>query len=178
MESDKKEFAVEKFRGSSDEDFHLWATRLMAVLESKDLSDVVRQKDAAAAGISDNDYTKKALKARAYIVVALGDLPLRSVLAEDTPYKIWLKPHARYASLLASSRIIVLTTIMNKKLEADTIMRERVSELESLFHRRLAMKSPLEEEIQVAILLVSLSERENFRGTVSAIKTMDPKLAT
>ena len=108
-----------------------------------------------------------ALKARAYIFVALGDLPLRCVLAKDTPYKIWLKLHARYASLTASFRIDVLTTVMSKKLEADTMTRYHGSEFERLFYRLAAMKSPIEEKIQVAILLVSLNERENLLGTVS-----------
>lgn len=48
-----------------------------------------------------------------------------------------------------------------------------VSEMRSLFNKLAAMGSSLDSDIQVAILLVSLSSEKSFSGPVSAIKTMD-----
>lgn len=77
----KDAMRVEKFKGERDEDFELWAMRLMAALESRDYAGVVNgeetaRKDENAAAYA--AYVTKVRKVRAIIVNALGDKPFAS----------------------------------------------------------------------------------------------------
>ena len=52
-------------------------------------------------------------------------------------------------------------------------MGEYVSEFESMFNKLAVMGFLIGNDMQVAILLVSVSSEESLSGTISAIKTMD-----
>lgn len=67
---------------------------------------------------------------------------------------------------------------MNLKAGKDTVMGDHISQLESLMHMLASMGMPIQEPMQVAILLVSLGNLSEYGGTVASIKTLDAELAT
>ena len=179
METERDELRVSKFNGREGEDFELWSLRLSAVLESKDLS--VAVEESPPIGDSSQDkakYEQKKRKAKAIIVTSLGDKPLRVVQSAKTPSEMIKKLTDRYAASTTANRIAILTTLMNTRHDIAKDIGEYLSEMESHFNRLTAMDSPVDEGMQVAILLVSVSGTEGLGGTVSAIKTMDPYKAT
>ena len=89
-----------------------------------------------------------------------------------------IKLNERYAASTTASKIAVMTNLIHSRYDGSKDMGEYLSEMESLFNRLDAMGSPLGSDMQVAILLVSLSAEEWLSGTVSAIKTMDADKAT
>ena len=179
MESERDELRLTKFNGREGEDFELWSLRLSAVLESKDLSAVMD--GDAVTGTSTADiarHEQKKKKAKAIIVTSLGDKPLRVVQSAKSPAGMLKKLNDRYAASTTANRIAVLTTLIKTRYDSAKDMGEYLSEMESHFNRLTAMNSPVDEGMQVAILLVSVSATEALSGTVSAIKTMDPEKAT
>ena len=177
----KEVIRVEKFRGERGEDFELWAMRLMATLEGRDFAGVVNGEELAPEDVSSSEYAAyvtKVRKARAIIVNALGDKPLRAVQLCTLPKEMWAKLVERYAGKTVANQISVLTALMNLKAEKGTDMGDHVSSIESLVNRLASMGMEIAEPMQVAILLVSLSNLNEYNGTVSSIKTMDPKSST
>ncbi len=67
---------------------------------------------------------------------------------------------------------------MNKRYGGRSDIAEHFSELESMFNLLSGMSSPVDESMQVAILLVSIMAQESLKGTVAAIKTVDADNAT
>ena len=51
-------------------------------------------------------------------------------------------------------------------------MSDYIDEFESLFSRLAAMNAEMQEDMQIAILLVSLSDAREYENVVSAIKTL------
>ena len=123
-------------------------------------------------------FMEKMRKARAVLITALGNKPLRVVQTASDPLEMWRKLHDRYAGSSSASKIGVLTSLMNKKYSPGKDMGEYLTELESMFNRLCSMGMPIAEPMQVAILLVSLGCEEEMAGTVAAIKTMDEDRAT
>ena len=181
METDRQEFRMAKFNGSPGEDFELWSLRLRAVLESKDLGTVVYEDKGAPPahqGAALAAYEINLRRARAIIVTSLGDKPLRAIQSCEKPSEMFTKLNKRYAASTTASKIAVMTSLINKRYEEGKDMGEYLSEMESLFNKLSVMKSPLDSDMQVAILLVSISSIDFLAGTISAIKTMESERAT
>ena len=178
---ERDELRVSKFNGKDGEDFELWALRMCAVLERKDLIGVVNGEDPvpdSTDSVSCEKYMRNLRKARTIIITALGDKPLRAVRSATDPSSMWKKLHERYAASTTASKIAVLTSLIRMRYTAEQDMGEYLSQLESLFSRLDAIGSSIQTDMQVAILLVSLSSHESLSGTVAAIKTMDEEKAT
>ena len=175
-------FRVEKFHGRENEDFGLWQIRVLAMLEGQDLSGVVMGDEPVPESTEGSDeykiYLDKIRKARAVIVMALGDRPLRAVQTAEGPMEMWSKLHERYAGSTTASKIGVLTTLMNTRYESGEDIRDYIAKFETMFNRLEIMGSHIDEAMQVAILLVSLLNDETLSSTVAAIKTMDEEKAT
>ena len=155
--------------------------RTMAVLEGRDLVDVVTGEEKAPADKSSKayaSYASKVRKERAVVVNALGDKPLRGVQLCNMPSEMWLKLWERYAGKTVANQVSVLTTLMNLKATKDTVMDDHVAQMESLIHRLASKGIAVEEPMQVAILLVSLENLREYNGMVCSIETMDPGVAT
>lgn len=182
MENHDREIVrVEKFNGERSQDFELWAIRLMATLEGKDYFGVVNGLDGIPADECSEEYAvyaTKVRKARAIIVNALGDKPLRAVQLCETPAEMWRKLYERYAGKTVANQLSVLTTLMNLKLERHQDVGDHVAELEGLVNRLAGMDMDITEPMQVAIFLVSLSNLSEYASTVSSIKTLEPDVAT
>lgn len=175
------------FKGKAEEDFQLWSIRVMATLEGKDLADVVTGNEVMPVpgeGEDDPDeedvtaYVQKQKKARALIVNALGDSPLRAIQSCITPDEMWKKLIERYASSATSNKISVMTSLMNSRYDGKNEIAEHISQMESMFNRLRAMGSSVEENMKVAILLVSVGGQTDLKSTISAIKTMDTERVT
>lgn len=57
-------------------------------------------------------------------------------------------------------------------------MQNHIAEFEGIFNRLSQMDTEIDEGMQVAFLLVSISNVPELHGTVSAIKTMQADQAT
>lgn len=172
---------VEKFNGRDNEDFGIWAVRVMAVLEGEGLADVVIGEETPPEDVTSavySAYLKKARKARAILVMGLGNKPLRVVQNSADPYTMWSKLHERYAATTTANKISVLTNLMNMRYIPGKDMGEYLCEFETLFNRLECMGSPQSDDMQVAILLVSIMHEDTLSGTIAAIKTMDESKAT
>ncbi len=187
MDPDREGLRIAKFYGKPEEDFQLWAIRVMAVLEGKELAGVVRgsepgpEVNASSEGDPSADvsaYVAKCRKARAIVVTALGDKPLRAIQSAASPAEMWKKLHERYAASTTANKIAVLTNLMNKRYHSGKDMGEHLSEMESMMNRLAAMQAPVDSSMQVAILLVSVMAEESLQSTVAAIKTVDSDKAT
>lgn len=176
MDTERDDLRVARFMGDEGEDFELWSLRINAILEGKELAGVV----AGEEKVTDSEepealaaHTKKVRKARAIIINSLGDKPLRAVQSATDPRDMMTKLVERYAASTTANKIAVLTNLIHTRYESGKDMGEYLSEMESLFNKLAAMGLPLASEMQVAVLLVSLTSEESLSGTVSAIKTMD-----
>ncbi len=136
MDSDREGLRIAKFNGKPEEDFQLWAVREMAVVEGKELAGVVRGSESGpednessegdpSAGVS--AYVAKCRKARAIVMTALGDKPLRAIQSAASPAKMWKKLHERYAASTTANKIAVLTNLMNKRYRSGKDMGEHLS---------------------------------------------------
>lgn len=67
---------------------------------------------------------------------------------------------------------------MNRKYDSKNDMQNHVVEFESMFSRLALMDANLDESLQVALLLVSVSDETSSNGTVAAIKTKQAENAT
>lgn len=178
-DTDRDESRITKFKGNDGEDFELWSLRLNAVLEGKDLAEVLTEEAREEAQEFHDEIRKKKIrKARAIIINALGDKPLRVVQTATGPKDMMEKLSERYAASTTANKIAVLTSLIHTRYDREKNMGEYLSEMESMFNKLAAMKLPIAPELQVAILLVSMTAEESLSGTVSAIKTMDESRAT
>jgi len=172
---------VEKFNGRDTEDFALWQMRLMAVLEGRNLSGVVLDTDDIPQDNTSAEYLTyldRERKAKAIIITALGNKPLRVIQSVESPSEMWVKLGDRFAAATTANKIAVLSAFMNKRYESGKDMGEYLADIETLFNKLAAMGMALVEPMQVAILLVSISSVDSFQGTVAAIKTMEDHKAT
>ena len=102
MEDDWKKLV--KFNAKRDEDFDLWRTLLEAHVESRGVMDVVSTNCVGVTTDKEMVETKMAT-ARSIIIQALGDKPLRTVMAEKkNPFVMWNKLYDRYATTTATTR--------------------------------------------------------------------------
>lgn len=136
MDSDCYEVRVTTFFGKHGDDFELWAIRIMTVLEGKEHANVVRGEEKAPADGNSAQYAAyvlKCRKARALILMALGDSPLRVIQFAAGKEDMWRKFYERHAAKTTASKIIVLTSLMNKRHDPSKDMGKYLSQLESLF---------------------------------------------
>lgn len=172
---------VDKFNGNDNEDFSLWSIRIMAVLEGRGIHGVVLGEETEPQKEDTSAYTTYAEKvsmARAIIVTALGDKPLRVIQNSPSPKEMWDKLRARYEAATTANKINLLTALVNTRYESGKDLGDYFAELETYFNRLAGMGLPVAEEMQVAILLVSVMHEETLKGTVAALKTVEDSKAT
>ena len=177
---EKDKLKIRPFDGRENDDFQLWTLRIESFLEGCGLADQIRQV-AVHLSPGDEGYEKFLLnskKAKAIMVQALGDRALRSVQTARSPLEMWTKLQQRYAAQTNCSKISILSGLMNKRYKPGTDMSDHVAELESDVNRLAAMNCVINEDLQVAILITSVSEVSSFSSTVAAIKTMRSSDAT
>ena len=67
------------------------------------------------------------------------------------------------------NKISVMISFINERYEERKDMGEYLSEMEILFNKLSVMRSPLDSDIQVATLLVSILSVDNLAGAISFI---------
>lgn len=163
----------------------MWSLRLSAVLYSRDLSDVVfnidgdieRGTKSGSAG-EKLRLNQKIRKAKAIVVMSLGYMPLRVVQSVSHPADMIKKLNDRNAASTTANKMAVMTSLINTRYDGSKDMGEYLSEMEIRLNKLEEMGSLVEEGMQMAIILVSVSSFNSLNSTVSAIKTMDPDKAT
>ena len=185
MESDKERVAIKQFDGKADDDFQLWSVRILAYLEGKDLADIVlgervkpEQCMLDPTDKQSRQYSSDCRKARSILVSALGDRALRGIQTLTCPKEMWTSLQERYASRSNNSRIVTLTNLLNKKLRPNQSIGDHISEFESLLYQLQKMETKIDDQMKVALLLVSISNHKGFESIIAAIKTMRSEDAT
>ena len=172
---------LEMFNGKTD-DFSLWATRMEAILEAKDLMGIISGEEVkpdASNIVQVTLYHKRVRKVRAFLINSLGDRPLRAVQSsKDDPQAMWKKLHDRYATSSSASRIQIQTALHTKKIKAGETMADFIDGFESLFTRLASMNSEVKEDMQVAILLAALSSEKEYENVIAALKTLPQEALT
>ena len=159
MEDNKK---IVKFYGRAGEDYHLWAARTEAALQAKKAMSVVIT-DFVDDGESDiaDEVREKIADARAIIVQALGDKPLRLCLSETkNPFRMWRKLRERYAVTNLATKV-QLQTKLGRMVYKDQPMSDFIDDFEEVFNRLAGMDAEISESMQVAILLASFGEKSS-----------------
>ena len=174
-----KKFSIAKFNARRDEDFDLWCTRVEAYLVSRSVMDVVH---VDMSGVTtDKEKVEKGMAiARSIIIQALGDKPLRTVMAEKkNPFLMWKKLQERYATATATTRVQLMTRLHQMSYNTSKSMSEYVDCMESIFNRLEVMECQVQESMKVAILLASFGDKSlsPYGPVISALETLsDSKL--
>lgn len=92
---------------------------------------------------------------------------MRAIQSVTSRKEMWAELFERYARKSQYIKISVL----NKKLITKSDISDPFSQLESLFNKLEILMSPIDEKMQVAVLLVSVSSTNSFEATTAAIKT-------
>ena len=183
MENTDEKLQIPKFNDGPKDSFVLWQLRIRAVLETKNLLQLVDGSEIAPAEDSDAtkaaEFRKRKSKAAALLVVSLGDRPLKAVQkwAKD-PATLWAKLVERFASKTTSTKLMLLNEVFNVKFTASSSMTDHIADLELSFTRLAAAGQNFDDLLQVSILLSSIAGMPDFEPTVAAIRTMDKSKAT
>lgn len=159
MGYERDKFRVAKFRGG-DGDFEIWSLRLKAVLEGKDLADVVydRVKDPGTGQERHHgNYQQRVRKTKATIISYPSDKPLRVMQSACHPSKIHETLNNLYEAPTTEEKIAVMKSLVHTIYDDHKNMGEYLSEMESMFNNLAAMGSLIDSDMQADILLVSES---------------------
>ena len=173
MNDQEETFKLSKFNGKTD-DFSLWSMPMETVLEAKDLFGVVTGEEVKPdQGAKLIEYQKKVRKARALLINCLGDRPLLAVQsAKDNLPGMWKKLQEGYATSSSASRIQLQKLLHTKKLKPKESMAEFIDSFESVFARLEGMSAKVDENMQIAILLASLSSEKEYESVISDRKSV------
>lgn len=93
------------------------------------------------------------------IVTTLGYRLLRGMQSASGPARMWTKLIALYAESPAASRIVVSGSLMNIRYSSGKEMEDYLDELGTSFNKMVFWGFAVAEEMNVAILLVSLMNK-------------------
>ena len=119
MEEDLLSRRLHKFNAKRGEDFNLWSLRFEALLESKNLLDVITSDPLERTTFSQLNIESKSqlLKDKSLLVQSLGDKPLRTVAGEkNNPCKMYEKLQDRYATQNKATRVQLQTELYQQTL--------------------------------------------------------------
>lgn len=158
----------------------MWAARTEAALESKEVLSVVTD-DLVGDGTTTLTVEQKQMiaKARAIIIQALGDKPLRLCLSEKAnPFRMWIRLRERYAVSNIVTRVQLQTKLARFAYNGQA-MPDFVDEFEEVFNRLSAMESPVSEELQVAMLLAAFGDKSKseYGQVVSTLQTIETEMS-
>ena len=173
--------SLPRFDGKPSSDYHLWQLRLLAILESKDLSVCIKE-DSTATIESMRDGTlvlipteEQNRKAAAIIINGLGDKPLRVVSNHTKDPQVMLqKLRERYASTKLSTRMSLMSELQSLRYKSGD-MGEYIDRYTGLLDRLESMSAKVPEELAIIMFLHSMNGK--FEAIIAAIRTMgDDKL--
>ena len=158
-------YTLPKYDGKVTTDFHLWYTRIQAMLEDKDLYHIINDPNW------DQHAEDEKRKVSSIIIQSLADKPLRTVLNHvKNPYVMMQKLRERYASSNMTSRMTLLFQLMNLKYKGGD-MGDYVDTYSAILDRLESMDGKLPDELAVVLFLFSMDGR--FDNTIAAIRQKD-----
>ena len=114
MEEDLLSRRLHKFNAKHGENFNLWSLRFQALLESKNLLDVITSDPLERTTFCELGIESKSQlpKAKSLLMQSLGDKPLRTVAGEKkNPYKMYENLQDRYATQKTATRVQLQTEL-------------------------------------------------------------------
>lgn len=183
MTTNDEKTHIPKFHDNVGDSFHLWKLRMSAIFHDKGVLDLVNGKVSKPGDTASSDeraaYAKLMARAKALIILGLGDRPLKAVQKHaDDPATLWAKLALRYASKTTSTKLMLLNEVFNHRYTAGTALVDHIADMELSFTKLSAAGQDLDELLQVSALLSSLSGIPDYEPTIAAIRTMDEAKAT
>ena len=164
-----------------DSNWGNWSFKLKNILRAKDLWGLVDGSEKPPANDANEEaklkYKRNCNRAIAMITTNISDSKIYLVTScEDTPQGIWdtLKKH--FEGKTISRKLFLMKAFFSLRMREGTSVANHIRELKDLIDKLRAVETPIEEEIQVCILLMSLTE--SFAPLVVALESRDeiPKL--
>lgn len=148
----------------------------MTIIEGKGLDSVVvaskREPSKDDVEVFALHQERKRL-AKSVIVTSFGDKPLRAVQSAGSPKEMWTKLKVRYAADTMGNKVGILLSLLNCHFKKDKDMGDYLTEFETKFNKLSRMQLPVAEKMQVAFLLVSLSNEKCLSRTIATLKAME-----
>lgn len=144
--------------------FMRWLTVLMMSLRSK----MLRRKP----------FTSKKLVARKVIFISPGNKPLPVKQSAKSAKGMWDKLNSRYEAATNAHKISLLTSLINTFYQAGKELGNYIVELETCSNWLTITGFPVAGKLEVAVLLVTVMNKEYLKSTVAALKTVDGVGAT
>ena len=162
-----EKWKIEKFSGQN---FGLWKVQLESLLIKQDLQPALLGKTKGKGSLSDEDWEKLDLEARATIFVALSSNVLFNISAEKTTKELVDKLSSLYEIPSASNKVFIMKKLYNLKMKEGGVMSNHLNEFNTLASQLISVGIPLDDEIKAVLLLCSLSN--SWEGVVMAVSTL------
>ena len=164
-----------------DSNWGNWSFKLKNILRAKDLWGLVDGSEKPPANDANEEaklkYKRKCNRAIAMITTNISDSKIYLVTScEDTPQGIWDTLTKHFEGKTISRKLFLMKAFFSLRMREGTSVANHIRELKDLIDKLRAVETPIEEEIQVCSLLMSLTE--SFAPLVVALESRDkiPKL--
>lgn len=137
--SDEKRYkaSVPKLHGNKDHDFHLGSIRVKEALRGKELI-IAWAKKSVESNVNE--------QAIAFVIMRLGNNPLRSIQECETAMEVWEKLQVKYAGKTIINKISILNSLLNTKFQRCADTGNHISLFEYQFSWLASMGSTLKIE--------------------------------
>jgi len=164
-----------------DSNWSNWSFKLKNILRAKDLWGLIDGSDLPPVNDASEEvkqrYKRNCNRAIAMITTNISDSKIYLVTScEDTPQGIWNTLKEHFEGKTISRKLFLMKAFFSLRMKEGTAVRDHIRELKDLIDKLRAVETLIEEEVQVCILLMSLTD--SFTPLVTALEARDeiPKL--
>lgn len=169
MESSKSSAFIEKFTGKN---FPTWQTKLRLILMKDGVWNVVCGKDKKP-----QSDEKKILhwenlndKALSLIGLGLGDEVIHHLDFDSTAQELWEKFEGLFGNKVINSKVFLRQEFFKLQMKHEDSLLTHLNHMESLITQLAALKAPVGDDDQVAVLLTSIEEIPKYREIIPALR--------
>lgn len=148
--------SIDKFNGSN---FHTWQIKIKCHLMKEGLWDVVHRaapEDSDIEQVITYVSTAKNDKAYAIILLGLGDDYIHHISDIQSASRAWITLDTLFGPRSKNSKIALMISFFDLHMQVGATIASHVNYLRSLMVQLASVKSPISEDIAIAVLLKSL----------------------